>query len=229
VAHLLVVHALGVEDLVQCSYIASWRAAEPSRTGPGGMHFVFGPLVQMLVMLLVPFLLWCLGRRLRVADEVMCPFIGGDIDVRLSKQLFRGGGSLLEGGSDEGRVVRPTIEVINHDSLRDVRDEVPHGLKTPQEQAEGLVALALDGHEVPSLRRFVIKGLKVHDKPMTEVVPIVEAVARKMLEPLQCILPEDDGQVRCHDILHYSSGLGSDCVDSQPAARILLGLGLVDV
>jgi hypothetical protein len=91
--------------------------------------------------------------------------------------LFQGGGSLLEDGPDEGRVVRLVVEVLDHDILRDVRDAIPHGLETPQEQAEGLVALTLDGLEVPRLRQFVIKGLKVHEKSAAEVVPIVDAVA----------------------------------------------------
>jgi hypothetical protein len=51
-------------------------------------------------------------------------------------------------------------------------------LKTPEERAEGLVALALDGLEVPGLRRFVGKGLKVHDKPVAEVIPVIDAVSR---------------------------------------------------
>jgi hypothetical protein len=89
-AHLLVVRALSVEDLVQCSYIASWHTVGPSRRGPSGVHFVSWPLVLALVQLLVPFLLWCLGRLLRVVDEVLGPFIGGDVDVCLSEQLFRG-------------------------------------------------------------------------------------------------------------------------------------------
>jgi hypothetical protein len=48
------------------------------------MHFVSQPLVPVLVRLLVSLLLWRLGCRLRVADEVLGPFIGSDVDVRLS-------------------------------------------------------------------------------------------------------------------------------------------------
>jgi hypothetical protein len=46
---------------------------------------------------------------------------------------------------------------------------------------------------------------------------------------LQCILPEDDGQVCGHHILGRPSGLGDGGVDGQPASRILLRLVLVDV
>ena len=82
--HLLMVQALGIEDLVQRSYIASWHVVGLSHNGPNSMHFVSQPLVPVLVRLLVSLLLWRLGCRLRVADEVLGPFIGGDVDVRLS-------------------------------------------------------------------------------------------------------------------------------------------------
>jgi hypothetical protein len=95
------------------------------------MHFVSWPIVPTLVKLLVPLLFWCLGRRLRVADEVLGPFIGGCVDVHLPKQLFRGGGSFLEDGLDKGQIVTPAIEIFDHGSLRDGRDAIPHGLKMP--------------------------------------------------------------------------------------------------
>jgi hypothetical protein len=38
--------------------------------------------------LVVPFLLWCLGCRLRVVDEVRCPFVGGDVDVLFPEESF---------------------------------------------------------------------------------------------------------------------------------------------
>jgi hypothetical protein len=47
--------------------------------------------------------------------------------------------------------------------------------------------------------------------------------------PLQCILPEDDGQVWGHHIFGCPSGSGSGGVDGQPASWILLRLVLVDV
>jgi hypothetical protein len=82
------VRALGVDDLVQCSYVASWHAAGLSRRGPSGVHFFSEPLVLVLVLLLVPTLLWCRGCRLHVADEVMSSFVYGDVDVCLPEQLF---------------------------------------------------------------------------------------------------------------------------------------------
>jgi hypothetical protein len=83
VAHLLVVWALGVKDLIQCSYNATRGAAGPSRWWPGGVHFFPGPFVPALVLLLVHVLLWCWGYRLHVADEVLVSFVGDDVHVRL--------------------------------------------------------------------------------------------------------------------------------------------------
>jgi hypothetical protein len=71
-----------------------------------------------------------LGCKLRVADEVLGPFIGGDVDVRLSEQLFRGGWSFLEDGSEESRVIRPAVEVLGHGGFRDIGDVSSHSLKT---------------------------------------------------------------------------------------------------
>jgi hypothetical protein len=99
----------------------------------------------------------------------------------------------------------------------------------PQERVDCLVALVLDGLEVSRLCRFVRKRLKVCDKLAAEVVLVVDAVVRKMSEPLQRILLEDNGQVRCHDILRCSGDPSHSRVDSQLATRILLGLILVNV
>jgi hypothetical protein len=66
---------------------------------------------------------------------------------------------------------------------------VPHGLKSLEKRAEGLVTLALDRFEVPWLRRFVRKGLEILDKPIAEIFLIIDAVSRQMQEPLHRILP----------------------------------------
>jgi hypothetical protein len=50
-----------------------------------------------------------------------------------------------------------------------------------------------------------------------------------MSEPLQRVLPQDNGQVRCHDILRCLRSPGGSCIDDQPAFRVLLRLVLVDV
>jgi hypothetical protein len=46
---------------------------------------------------------------------------------------------------------------------------------------------------------------------------------------MQCILPEDDGQVRSHHIFSCPSGPSSGGIDNQPASQVLLRLVLVDV
>jgi hypothetical protein len=50
-----------------------------------------------------------------------------------------------------------------------------------------------------------------------------------MSEPLQRVLPQDNGQVCRHHILCCPGGPGGSRVDGQPAARVLLGLVFVDV
>jgi hypothetical protein len=115
-----VVRTLGVEDLVQHPYIATRRAAGPSRRRPNDMHFFPGPLVPALILLLVHVLLWGRGCRLHMPDEVLSSLIGGDANVRLLEQWFRSGRSLLEDSLDEDRVNGPVVEVLDHDCLRDI-------------------------------------------------------------------------------------------------------------
>jgi hypothetical protein len=67
-----------------------------------GLHFISRPFVPTLVSLLVAFPLWCLGCRICVGDEVLCPLISGDVDVRFPEELLRGGRSFLEDSLDEG-------------------------------------------------------------------------------------------------------------------------------
>jgi hypothetical protein len=142
------------------------------------VHFFSRSLVLALVMLLVHIFPRCWRCWFRVPDEVFGSLVGGDVDVRLLEQLFRGGGCLLEDSPDEGRVIGSTVEVIDHGCIRDIKDVVPHCLKMPKERAEGLVALVLDVLEVPWLRQFVGRGLKVCDKPAPEVIPVVNSVLR---------------------------------------------------
>jgi hypothetical protein len=95
----------------------------------------------------------------------------------------------LEYGSDEGRFVGSPIEVFNYDCLSDFGDVVPHCLKSFEERLEGLIIPSSDGFELLWMRRLIGKRLEVHDKPATEVTPIVDVVPREMSEPLQRILP----------------------------------------
>jgi hypothetical protein len=100
--------------------------------------------------------------------------------VRFSKQLFGGGRRFLQYGSDEGRVIRSPVEVLNHCCLSDLGDTVSHGLKPLEVRPKCFIALMPDGLEVPWLRRLVGEGLKVGDEMPTEVTPIVDPVSRQM-------------------------------------------------
>ena len=50
-----------------------------------------------------------------------------------------------------------------------------------------------------------------------------------MPEPLQHVLPLDNGQVRRHDVLRCPSSPGGGRIDGQPASRVLLRFIFVNV
>jgi hypothetical protein len=129
VAHILVIWALGIEDDVQC-LLASAGCTSGTRDGwSGGVDLFTGPLLPTLVGLLVRVAPWCLWRKFRSPDEVLSPFVSGNVEVRFSKQLFGGGRRFLQYGSDEGRVIRSPVEVLNHCCVSDLEDAISHGLK----------------------------------------------------------------------------------------------------
>jgi hypothetical protein len=85
VTHIFVVRALGIKDVVQCSF-ASMGCPSDTRDGrSSGMDFFTRPLLPALVGLLVRVTPWCRWSRLRSLDEVLGPFVGGDVEVRLPK------------------------------------------------------------------------------------------------------------------------------------------------
>jgi hypothetical protein len=118
-----------------------------------------------------------LVRRFRSPDEVLSLFVSGDVEVRFSKQLFGGGQRFLQYGSDEGRVIRSPVEVLNHCYLSDLGDVISHGLKPLEVRPKCCIPSAPDGFEVPCLCRLVGEGLKVGDEAPTEVAPIIDAVS----------------------------------------------------
>jgi hypothetical protein len=129
VAHVLVVRALGVEDVVQRA-LASARSSSGARGWwSGGVYFFARSLLLAFVGLLVRVASWCRRCGLRSSDEVLGSLIGGDVEVGLSKQLLGGSRRLLQYGSDEGRVVGSSVEVLDHGRLRDLRDTTSHGLE----------------------------------------------------------------------------------------------------
>ena len=176
-AHILMVRALGVEDVVQRA-LASARSSSGARgRRPGGVYFFARPLLPALVGLLVHVAPWCGWSGLCSSDEVLGTLIGGDVEVCLSKQLFEGGRRFLQYGSDEGRVIGSSLEVLDHGHLRDLGDTISHGLEPFEVRPESLVPPTLDGFEVPRLRWFVGEGLEVGGEASTEVAPIVDAVS----------------------------------------------------
>jgi hypothetical protein len=110
-------------------------------------------------------------------DEVLSPFVGGDVEVCFPEQLFGGGRRLLQYGSDEGRVIGSLVEVLNHCCLGDLGDAISHGLKPLEVRPKRFIPSATDGFEVPLLRRLVGEGLEVGDKTPTEVAPIIDAMS----------------------------------------------------
>jgi hypothetical protein len=229
VAHILVVRTLGVEDVVQRS-LASVGCPSGTRDGwSGGVDLFMWPLLPTLIGLLVRVAPWCGWCRFCSPDEVLSLFVSSDVEVRFSKQLLEGDRRLLQYGSDEGRVIRSPVEVFNHRCLSDFGDTVSHGLESLEVRPKCFLAPAPDGFEVPWLRRFVGERLKVGNEAPTKVATVVDTMSWKVSQPLQCILSENDGQVRSHHVFSCPSGLGGDRIDGQPTSRVLLRLILVDV
>jgi hypothetical protein len=85
VAHVLVVWTLGVEDVVQCSFAFAGCPLGMRYEWSGGVDFFVRPLLPTLVGLLVRVASWCRRCRLRSSDEVLIPFVGGDVEVCLSE------------------------------------------------------------------------------------------------------------------------------------------------
>jgi hypothetical protein len=83
--HVLVIRALGIEDVVQCPFASTGC---PSGTRDGwfdGVDLFTGPLLLTLVGLLIRVASWCWCCRFCSPDEVLGPFVSGDVEVRFSK------------------------------------------------------------------------------------------------------------------------------------------------
>jgi hypothetical protein len=101
VAHVLVVRARGVKDVVQRA-LASARSSGARGWWSGGVYFFARSLLPAFVGLLVRVASWCRRCGLRSSDEVLGPLVGGDVEVGFPEQLFGGSRRLLQYGSDEG-------------------------------------------------------------------------------------------------------------------------------
>jgi hypothetical protein len=81
VAHILMIQALGIEDVIQCS-LASVGCTSGTRDGwSGGVDLFTGPLLPTLVGLLVRVASRCWWHRFCSPDEVLSPFVSGDVEV----------------------------------------------------------------------------------------------------------------------------------------------------
>jgi hypothetical protein len=95
VAHVLVVRALGIEDVVQRA-LASARSSSGARgRWSGGVHFFARPLFPAFVGLLVHVTSWCYWCGLCSSDEVLGSLVGGDVEVGFPEQLLGGSRRLL--------------------------------------------------------------------------------------------------------------------------------------
>jgi hypothetical protein len=130
VAHVFVVRALGVEDVVQCTFASARSSSGARGRWSGGVEFLTRPLIPTFVGLLVRVASWCRRCRLCSSDEVLSSFVGGDVEVGFPKQLFGGSRRFLQYGSDEGRVIRSPVEVLDHCCFCDLGDMISHGLKS---------------------------------------------------------------------------------------------------
>jgi hypothetical protein len=130
VAHVLVVRALGVEDVVQCTFTSVGCSSGARGGWSGGVDFFTRPLLPTFVGLLVRVASWCRRCRLCSSDEVLSLFVDGDVEVGFSEQLLGGSRRLLQYGSDEGRVIRSSVEVLDHCCFRNLGDTISHGLKS---------------------------------------------------------------------------------------------------
>jgi hypothetical protein len=130
VTHVLVVRALSVEDVVQCSFAPAWSSSSVKGRWSGDVEFLSRPLLPSFVRLLVRVASWCRRCRLCSSDEVLGPFIGGDVEVGFLEQLLGGSRRLLQYGLDESRVIRSPVEVLDHCCFLNLGDSIPHGLKS---------------------------------------------------------------------------------------------------
>jgi hypothetical protein len=90
VAHVLVVRALGVEDVVLRAF-ASTRSSPGARSRWSGcVDFFARSLLPTLVGLLIRVASWCRWCWLHSSDEVLSSLIGGDVKVGFPEQLLRG-------------------------------------------------------------------------------------------------------------------------------------------
>jgi hypothetical protein len=81
VAHVLVVRALGVKDVVQCAFASARSSLGTRGRRSGGMDLFTRPLLPAFVGLLVRVTSRGCHCGLCSSDEVLSSFVGGDVEV----------------------------------------------------------------------------------------------------------------------------------------------------
>jgi hypothetical protein len=129
VAHVFVVRALGVKDVVQRAFASARSSSGARGRWSGDVHFFVRPLLPAFVGLLVRVASWCCRCGLCSSDEVLSSLVGGDVEIGFPEQLLGSSRCLLQYGSDESRVIGSSVEVLDYGRLRDLGDTISHGLE----------------------------------------------------------------------------------------------------
>jgi hypothetical protein len=85
VAHVLVVRALGVEDVVQRALTSARSSSSARGRWSGGVHLFARSLLPAFVRLLVRVASGCYRCGLCSSDEVLGSLVGGDVEVGFPK------------------------------------------------------------------------------------------------------------------------------------------------
>jgi hypothetical protein len=81
VAHVLVVRALGIEDVVQRAFASTRSSSGVRSRWFGGVDFFARSLLPTLVRLLIRVASQCRWCWLHSSDEVLSSLVGGDLKV----------------------------------------------------------------------------------------------------------------------------------------------------
>jgi hypothetical protein len=130
VAHVLVVRALGVEDVIQRAFASARSSSGARGRWSNDVDFFTRPLLPTFVGLLVRFASRRHRCRLCSPDEVLSSFVGCVVEVGFPEQLLGGSRRFLQYGTEEGRVIRSPVEVLDHCCFCDLGDMISHGLKS---------------------------------------------------------------------------------------------------
>jgi hypothetical protein len=95
VAHVLVVRALGVEDIVQRAFASTKSSPGARSRWSGGVDFFARSLLPTLVRMLIRVVSRCRWYWFYSSNEVLSSLVGGDVEVGFPEQLLGGSRCLL--------------------------------------------------------------------------------------------------------------------------------------